>query len=256
MLPRGAQHPGGMAVPAIRVGAGGHRPRRTSQLAPIRLPNMQGGPLELAKRANRGGGGAGLAVFRCRCKRMTLLKLLRSRAAKNLASLKSAYFSDSCGALRPAPPPPPCCAGWSPSPAIAGRMRALISGDDLAFAAMHDRRCRQLAGAAAQHARRPALGDGAAAAAAPGRASMRSAPMRANGSAQRSSCFSATSSGRPSTLPQLCHSATMSSRSADANSGSDKAGSRCSSTTAMAVGSCRLRRRVEWRRHDRPRPAS
>jgi hypothetical protein len=37
MLPHGAQHPGGMAVPAIRVGAGGHRPRRTSQLAPIRL---------------------------------------------------------------------------------------------------------------------------------------------------------------------------------------------------------------------------
>jgi hypothetical protein len=37
MLPHGAQHPGGMAVPAIRVGAGGHWPRRTSQLAPIRL---------------------------------------------------------------------------------------------------------------------------------------------------------------------------------------------------------------------------
>ncbi len=36
MLPRGAKHPGGIAVPAIRVGAGGHRPRRTSQLAPIR----------------------------------------------------------------------------------------------------------------------------------------------------------------------------------------------------------------------------
>jgi hypothetical protein len=37
MLPHGAQHPGGMAVPAIGVGAGGHWPRRTSQLAPIRL---------------------------------------------------------------------------------------------------------------------------------------------------------------------------------------------------------------------------
>ena len=36
MLPRGAKHPGGIAVPPIRVGAGGHRPRRTSQLAPIR----------------------------------------------------------------------------------------------------------------------------------------------------------------------------------------------------------------------------
>src|ERR1700761_9217107 len=37
MLPRGAKHPGGIAVPPIRVGAGGHWPRRTSQLAPIRL---------------------------------------------------------------------------------------------------------------------------------------------------------------------------------------------------------------------------
>ena len=36
MLPRGAKHPGGIAVPAIRVGAGGHRPRRTSQLVLIR----------------------------------------------------------------------------------------------------------------------------------------------------------------------------------------------------------------------------
>jgi len=36
MLPRGAKHPGGIAVPAIRVGTGGHRPRRTSQPALIR----------------------------------------------------------------------------------------------------------------------------------------------------------------------------------------------------------------------------
>ena len=36
MLPRGAKHPGGIAVPPIRVGAGGHRPRRTSQLVLIR----------------------------------------------------------------------------------------------------------------------------------------------------------------------------------------------------------------------------
>src|SRR5580704_13638681 len=53
-------------------------------------------------------------------------------------------------------------------PAKRGRMRALIPRDDLAFAAMHDRRCRQLAGLAAHQSRRPALGDGAAAAAAPG----------------------------------------------------------------------------------------
>src|SRR5260370_22031145 len=49
------------------------------------------------------------------------------------------------------------------------RMRALVPRDDFAFATMHDRRGRQLAGAAAQRARRPALGDGAAAAAAPSR---------------------------------------------------------------------------------------
>jgi hypothetical protein len=33
MLTRGAKHQGGVAVPPIRVGVGGHRPRRTSQHA-------------------------------------------------------------------------------------------------------------------------------------------------------------------------------------------------------------------------------
>ncbi len=46
---------------------------------------------------------------------------------------------------------------------------SLIPRDDLALAAMHERRVRQLAGAAAQQPRRPAPGDGVAAAAAPGR---------------------------------------------------------------------------------------
>src|SRR5262249_11843163 len=36
MLTHGANHRGAAAVPAIRVGAGGHRPRRTFQLALIR----------------------------------------------------------------------------------------------------------------------------------------------------------------------------------------------------------------------------
>src|SRR5438105_4173758 len=36
MLTCGAKHPGGNSVPAIRVGAGGHRPRRTSQHVLIR----------------------------------------------------------------------------------------------------------------------------------------------------------------------------------------------------------------------------
>src|ERR1700685_818382 len=50
----------------------------------------------------------------------------------------------------------------------ASRRRMLVPRDDLAFAAMHDRRCRQFAGLAAQQSRWAALGDGAAAAAAPG----------------------------------------------------------------------------------------
>ena len=36
MLTHGAKHLGGFSVPAIRVGVGGHRSRRTSQLALIR----------------------------------------------------------------------------------------------------------------------------------------------------------------------------------------------------------------------------
>ena len=43
MLTHGAKHLGGMAVPAIRVGVGGHRPRRASQLALISaLPTCKG----------------------------------------------------------------------------------------------------------------------------------------------------------------------------------------------------------------------
>ena len=55
MLPHGAKHLGGIAVPTIRVGAGGHRPRRTSQLAPIRSAEHARGTARL-----RGGRRAGL----------------------------------------------------------------------------------------------------------------------------------------------------------------------------------------------------
>src|SRR5580704_15467221 len=71
-----------------------------------------GGPLELAKRANRGGGGAGRGAS------LSVQKILcagRSERAK-----MSGDHQNSCVALSPAPPPPPCFAGWSPSPAIAG----------------------------------------------------------------------------------------------------------------------------------------
>ena len=66
-------------------------------------------------------------------------------------------------------------------------------------------------------------------------ASTRTAPSRANGS-RRVPSSSATRSGKPSTRPQDCHSARMSSLVLEENSGSDSAGSPCSSTTAMAVG--------------------
>ena len=54
-------------------------------------------------------------------------------------------------------------------------------------------------------------------------ASTRNAPIRANGSRKLPS-RSATRSGKPSTRPQDCHSATMSSLLLEENSGSDSAG--------------------------------
>ena len=64
--------------------------------------------------------GARDSELRCRCERMTALKLLCSRVEEKRANLKSACAVDSCVASLPAPPPPPCFAAWSPSPAIAG----------------------------------------------------------------------------------------------------------------------------------------
>src|SRR5579864_105060 len=69
-----------------------------------------GGPLELAQRANRGGGGAGRGAS------FSLQKILF--AGRNERPKMSGYHRNSCGALSPAPPPPPF--GRSPSPAIAG----------------------------------------------------------------------------------------------------------------------------------------
>src|SRR5687767_2143146 len=45
MLTRGAEHQGGVAVPPIRVGVGGHRPRRTSQHALSRQSKYARGSL-------------------------------------------------------------------------------------------------------------------------------------------------------------------------------------------------------------------
>src|ERR1700719_607327 len=111
MLPHGAQHPGGMAVPAIRVGAGGHWPRRTSQLAPIRLCQHA--------RGTTGAREASEPWWRGRRTRSFVVVAENSRSKKKRANV-SLYHKDSCGALSPAPPPPPCFAGWSPSPAVAG----------------------------------------------------------------------------------------------------------------------------------------
>src|SRR5579862_2234687 len=52
-----------------------------------------GGPLELAKRANRGGGGAGLKA---------------SLSSENYRSLVAEISLNRCGVSNPAPLPPPC----------------------------------------------------------------------------------------------------------------------------------------------------
>src|SRR5580700_3589681 len=65
------------------LGFGKTRARRRRENAIAFRPRDSGGggPLELAKRANRGGGGVGLAALSSlQTKRMTTLKLLRSRA--------------------------------------------------------------------------------------------------------------------------------------------------------------------------------
>ena len=101
---------------------------------------------------------------------------------------------------------------------------------------MHDRCRRERTRPPPQQPARPPPGDGAAPTATPcGRLHPQSAPTRANGSRNEPS-VSATRSGNPSTRPQDCHSATMSSHSFAENSGNDSAGSPCSSTTAMLVG--------------------
>jgi hypothetical protein len=48
MLTHGASHRGAAAVPPIRVGVGGHRPRRTFQLALIRSSDHARGTLEMS----------------------------------------------------------------------------------------------------------------------------------------------------------------------------------------------------------------
>ena len=141
--------------------------------------------------------------------------------------------------IRPRCRADPVCGIYWLDAAVAPRSfeprRLLIPGDDLALAAM-DRGLRgsaQRGGAAGSRdgGGRSRCGGGGAQVG----ASIRTAPRRANGSRKLPS-RSATRSGRPSTRPQDCHSATMSSLSLEENSGSDSAGSPCSSTTAMALG--------------------
>ena len=113
---------------------------------------------------------------------------------------------------------------------------SLVAGDDLAFAAVHGRLwwvARRGGGAGASRA--CAARSRCAGAAAMSAARCERSPRRANGSRKEPSS-STTRSGKPSTRPQDCHSARMSSLAVEANSGSDKAGSPCSSTTAIALG--------------------
>src|SRR5580692_5021027 len=89
-----------------------------------------GGPLELAQRANRGGGGAGRAAS------VSEQKDHRDGAAsfmrKERASLMSAHDGHFRTALSPAPPPPPL-RGGPPPPLSRGRMEiAAIAGQQQA----------------------------------------------------------------------------------------------------------------------------
>src|SRR5580704_4639190 len=95
-----------------------------------------GGPLELAQRANRGGGGAGRGAS------LAAQKILVARRSER-ANMSEGH-RNSRAALSPAPPPPPCFAGtadasrrrylrkvrrpeaaYAPSPAIAGADKKL-----------------------------------------------------------------------------------------------------------------------------------
>ena len=68
-------------------------------------------------------------------------------------------------------------------------------------------------------------------------AAFRSGPIRANASRIVPS-VSTISNGKPSMRPQICHSATMSSLSVEANSGNDNAASACASVTQTIGGVC------------------
>src|SRR5580700_8828435 len=88
-------------------------PTRRESASPFRPRDAGGGgPLELAQRANRGGGGAGRGAS------FSLQEILAARRSER--ANMSEHHCNSYGASSPAPPPPPCFAGWSPSPAIAG----------------------------------------------------------------------------------------------------------------------------------------
>ena len=99
MLPHGAQHPGGMAVPAIRVGVGGHRPRRTSQLVLIRSSKHARGT------ARRAVEGAFDSTPRCRLRsfvdaRAPSTALLRSHSRR----FASAFLKENGGPRPPVAP--------------------------------------------------------------------------------------------------------------------------------------------------------
>src|SRR5580700_5043263 len=89
-------------------------PTRRESASPFRPRDSGGGgPLELAQRANRGGGGAGRGAS------LSLQNISVARRGEQANMF--ANHEDSCGALSPAPPPPPCFAGT----ADASRRRSL-----------------------------------------------------------------------------------------------------------------------------------
>src|SRR5580700_8938045 len=113
MLPRGAEHPGGITVPAIRVGAGGHRPRRTSQLAPIRSCEHARGTT-LRSRVVEGASEIQLRCRRKNLKKRRLLLACRTRTDFDARAHFQHLYSVAARAPSTAPSarsPSPTCVG-------------------------------------------------------------------------------------------------------------------------------------------------
>src|SRR5580700_4117396 len=94
-------------------------PTRRESASPFRPRDSGGGgPLELAQRANRGGGGAGRGASLSAQSHYSGGAASFTRTER--ASLMSAHYGNFRAALSPAPPPPPLRGGPPPPPLRGG----------------------------------------------------------------------------------------------------------------------------------------